>query len=76
MATALLGQSHEPLRSILLAGNAEVTYWDPTSSHSNTPAAWWFTGLRRTGSRRYRRLRLALSSLRYPLFLFEPAEGW
>ena len=27
MATALLGQSHEPLRSILLAGNAEVTYW-------------------------------------------------
>jgi hypothetical protein len=37
MATALLGQSHEPLRSILLAGNAEVTYWDPTSSHPIHP---------------------------------------
>ncbi len=27
-------------------------------------------------SRRYRRPRLALSSLRYPLFSFEPTEGW
>jgi hypothetical protein len=38
-------------------------YWDPTSSHSDTPVAWWFTRLCRTGSRRKRSARFGGSTM-------------
>ncbi len=55
MATASFGRGKSVASCQYLGHITRRAYWDPTSSDSNTPAAWWFIGLCRTGSRRYQK---------------------